>query len=506
MVVASIVLTGLACTGDDPGVASSSGGSSGTSSSGGSSGTNGDCGGGSGPPAPPSSLSFFDEDMAAGKVKGTLVIGKAADESNVKEYVLSWGSDATTRTAEIERVPKIGNDVSIPFTKDVPANATHLLVAAANANGDLSPVVARAKIDQVASRIDAYDQVATGHALILSGQHLVMGGTLTGIGQNNALLLLRCDLDGAKCEVGGIPTPSMNTGDRPSFAVGTVGGTAKLLIATAQHNAWSCPSDATAAMCQYFMTNPSQTEVGTSQIPSAAFDQANQKIVFAAWDLEPGGETLSSLVLYRCATLNTGCQKAVIAPDGGDASLVLDDATATKRVLAAYVKSGKPTVARCNYLDAPTLANACADVPLSTTENVADGTLQAVIDTKNQKLLVVGEAQANGTPVLFRCALDGTACTRHDLSAGQPQSSGRIPRFAIDTVHDKLLVVGKNEANGNKLSLFRCNLDGSACRHADISAGQSLGASPVLAAVYANTRLFVASGPKFSLYTVTLEE
>jgi hypothetical protein len=46
----------------------------------------------------------------------------------------------------------------------------------------------------------------------------------------------------------------------------------------------------------------------------------------------------------------------------------------------------------------------------------------------------------------------------------------------IDTVNGKLLFVTVNPDNQFKLGLFRCNLDGTACSHIDISAGQN--ASP----------------------------
>jgi hypothetical protein len=500
----SVAVT-TACTGEDPDTtSSSSGASSGASSSGASSGTSGasSSGAGSGPPAAPASVRFFDDDMTLAKVHGTLVVGKAADEANVKEYVLFWGTDATTRTAEIRRVAKVGNDVSITFEETVPANATHLLVAAANANGDLSSLLALERIDNVATHVNGYAGNAADHAMVQAGQKVIMAATLTDTLQQKAALLLRCDLDGSKCENAGIPSASVNNGERPALILDPINS--KLLLLTAKHNAWTCPLDATSTSCTHFQTTPSQTPVGTSLAPSPAIDKANQKLFFTAWDLDATSDNIGALVLYRCLLTGSPCTKHVIAADGSDASLVLDETSLPKRVLAAYTKNDKPTLARCNLLDFAAAVEMCGDVDISSNETVVQGSTQILVDGKNQKLLVVAESQALGKPFLFRCALDGTACTTHDVSAGQGQGSGRGARGVIDAAQDKLIVVAKNESNGNKLSAYRCNLDGTECRHADISAGQTLGAVKALAPVVAGERLLVAAGPQFSLYTATL--
>ncbi|XDD46188.1 chitobiase/beta-hexosaminidase C-terminal domain-containing protein [Leptospira sp. WS39.C2] len=97
----------------------------------------------------------------------------------------------------------------------------------------------------------------------------------------------------------------------------------------------------------------------------------------------------------------------------------------------------------------------------------------ANLDFINNKLLVVTVNDANnGKPSLFRCDLDGANCTHSDLSAGQGTNSGRNPNAKIDFKNQKLLVVARNGANENKPSLYRCDFNGSNCTHTDISAGQ----------------------------------
>ncbi|HEY3233647.1 MAG TPA: hypothetical protein VGJ84_02955, partial [Polyangiaceae bacterium] len=97
----------------------------------------------------------------------------------------------------------------------------------------------------------------------------------------------------------------------------------------------------------------------------------------------------------------------------------------------------------------------------------------AVIDATNGKLLVVTDNGANShKPALFRCNLDGTGCAYADISAGQGTHSGLNPSAVIDAANARLLVVTNNGRNSHKPALFRCNLDGTGCTYTDISAGQ----------------------------------
>jgi hypothetical protein len=109
-----------------------------------------------------------------------------------------------------------------------------------------------------------------------------------------------------------------------------------------------------------------------------------------------------------------------------------------------------------------------------------------VIDTINSKILISTENYANNRkPSLFRCNLDGTACTHIDISAGRGNVSGRIPKLLFDSVNSKILLITSNSEPGfaERLSLFRCNLDGSSCTFSDISAGRGD------VSAYANNRI-----------------
>ena len=44
----------------------------------------------------PASISFTDTDPSPGELGGTIVIGRAADETNVTHYAVYWGSSDQT--------------------------------------------------------------------------------------------------------------------------------------------------------------------------------------------------------------------------------------------------------------------------------------------------------------------------------------------------------------------------------------------------------------------------
>lgn len=71
---------------------------------------------------------------------------------------------------------------------------------------------------------------------------------------------------------------------------------------------------------------------------------------------------------------------------------------------------------------------------------------------------------------LLRCNLDGTSCTQADISAGEANGSGGSPSLALDLVNNKVLVVTANQSFLPEL--FRCDLDGTGCSHVDVSADE----------------------------------
>lgn len=107
--------------------------------------------------------------------------------------------------------------------------------------------------------------------------------------------------------------------------------------------------------------------------------------------------------------------------------------------------------------------------------NVNAGKPVAIIDPFNFKILVVAEMQYK--PALYRCELNGSNCTYHDISVGQIEK-GRGGHAIIDPINKKLLVLNTNyDHTKSELNLFRCNLDGSGCIYKEISNGQEVNGS-----------------------------
>src|SRR5262249_14759066 len=119
------------------------------------------------------------------------------------------------------------------------------------------------------------------------------------------------------------------------------------------------------------------------------------------------------------------------------------------------------------------------------TQILADSTVQiaayprAVVDAANNKLLIVTEDDSNlaieGKTHLFRCNLDGTACTDRDLSGLvgiTTPNVGLHPSAVIDTVNQKLIIATTNNSGPypNGLYLLICSLDGSSCTAVDAAA------------------------------------
>ncbi|WP_411823797.1 fibronectin type III domain-containing protein [Leptospira sp. 'Mane'] len=182
------------------------------------------------------------------------------------------------------------------------------------------------------------------------------------------------------------------------------------------------------------------------------------------------------------------------ANSGTSPAAVVDTATGKLLVVTNNgANNSKPSLFRCN-LD----GSSCTHTDISVGQGTDSGfSVTVVIDSVSGKLLVVTQNNANnGKLSLFRCNLDGTNCTHTDISAGQGTNSGQYPRTVIDSIFGKLLVVAINGANNNKPSLYRCNLDGTSCTHTDISAGQgtnSISLSPGVVIDSVSAKLLVVT-------------
>ncbi len=236
-------------------------------------------------------------------------------------------------------------------------------------------------------------------------------------------------------------------------------------------------------------------------------------LVLAAGTLSPPGATLLAATGWRGGNRSTpvtvkGDNAPVHVDIGADAGsdYLLDaraiiDTTNQKLLIVGQDASTRPTLRRC-ALD----GTQCTAAVIDAGRGPQSGNFASpAIDLLGKKLLVVTQDGTNdGRAALFRCNLDGTACAYTDISAGQPASSGHQPVALVDAVENKLLVVTQNDAVA-KLGFFRCELDGTACVYRDISAGQgpTSGQQPSAALDTANGKLVVVTkgvGGKSSLF------
>ncbi|TGL51555.1 chitobiase [Leptospira kemamanensis] len=97
-----------------------------------------------------------------------------------------------------------------------------------------------------------------------------------------------------------------------------------------------------------------------------------------------------------------------------------------------------------------------------------------IIDPFNRKILIVTENQwiYPAKVQLFRCNLDGSNCTNSDITAGLEYEFGFRPQLLLDPINRKIIVVTERNYLGPRiLNLLICNLDGSNCANTDISTG-----------------------------------
>jgi len=248
----------------------------------------------------------------------------------------------------------------------------------------------------------------------------------------------------------------------------------KLLVAFTDPNAEGRPAllrcELDGTSCAYHDVSAGQAR-NNGMPPKLLLDTIRGKLLVVAQNTAATGGGLS---LLRCELDGTACTHTDLVgscgPCGNDPSAAIDT-DAQKLLIVTYddTVGGKPTLFRCE-LD----GTACTSTDISADQPEGSGFgPQVLVDRQNKKLLVVTTNYANARKAsLFHCNLDGTSCTHRHISVNQPNDSGLSPSAMIDETEGKLLVVTSNGGASNKPWLFRCNLDGTGCTSTDISAGQ----------------------------------
>jgi hypothetical protein len=425
-----------------------------------------------GPPrAAPTKLSFSDTDPSCNELGGTVVVSHATSECDVTSYVLYWGASATVKLAPtpIATLAATGNDVSYALVNQpLPAGANYLLAYAANHLGENATPAAVAIVESTWSDISAGQGAESGYtpSAVLDS----VNGKLLVVTDDNSRshqpALFRCNLDGTGCAYVDI---SAGRGPQSEFAARAVIDTANGKLLDVPGDAmFRCNLDGTG--CAFVPLSAGRT-TASEDTPAAVIDPASNQLLVVLGDASGTVEP----VLYRCNLDGSGCTFSDISAghnmeSARNPSAVIDSANGKLLVVTQDEgNANKPALFRCN-LD----GTACAYRDISAGQGAGSGNWPvALVDSANNKLLVVTSNEVTGyTLALFRCNLDGTACTYRDISAGQPAQSGLSPTAVIDAAGGQLLVATLDAANDGKPALYRCNLDGTACTYRDISAGR----------------------------------
>jgi hypothetical protein len=379
----------------------------------------------------PQGLTFEDTSGGCSTVGGIVSIEKAEDESDVTGYALYFGSDPRTKlgSSPITVLTATGQRVDYRLANTAPPpGAYYLLAFSTNALGEMSTGVA-ASLRQATFSAGQGSHGANWVSLVLDPS-IRKSLLVTGVPEtNNRPALVRCDLDTVDAK-----SCTWTDLSQPLAQYGSVAPTAlvdmtnhRLLVVAENYEGglykpalFLCNLDGSA--CSLQDLSGGQGSVGAT-FPTPVIDSRNNRLLIATSDSANGNRAS----LIRCNLDGTGCAKTDISAGSGPNS------------------GGDPQL---------------GDLPA------------AVVDTANAKILVVTTDGANGNrPTLFRCDLDGTGCTATDISAGQGENSSGLPHALIEPKSAKLLVVTADTSGGkSRVSLFRCNLDGTSCAHTDLTA------------------------------------
>jgi hypothetical protein len=406
----------------------------------------------------PKAVRFLDEDPRLGFVSGTVTIERATDERTVTAYKLYWADGPTKKLDLIATLPKTGADVTHTLSGPVAPGATYLLAFSVTASGELVPAVSTGPVDNhpgsthlTTSGVD----IDRPTVLVDSKAEKLL---IVGFDKNPARMvpgMVRCNLDRSGCTYvdisAGEPT---QTDSQMGAAIDEVHQ--KLYVATDNVTGAGLPR---LLVCNTDGTGCIASNLGNTlhgsqtgcRVP-VLLDSVNQKVLAI---LTLGGATSTTLV--RCGLDGQGCTNQVISTN----SFACPNALISPDGKLLVVQRGSalgPRLQRCE-LDGTN----CQPMEIRGMRTADLSELSAAIDTVNQKLLVVGENTNDLVSSFYRCNLDGTGCVGSDLGVkddafGYPTQ----PSVVVDAPHQRLFVFGYSAGNSGGF-YQRCNLDGTGC-------------------------------------------
>jgi len=473
----TFVLAPVACTGEDVLPSRASGADDG--------GVPPTDGGAVSPPRGTPRIFFHNQDVAPDKVEGNVLLSAADDEADVESYVVYFGASATSKTgdgAPLATFPKGAREHVLTFAPGTarPAGATHVLAYAKNAGGEAA-LPASAPVANVPSFVDLSGGItgvpattletdATAAVIDPTGTRALLFGINAPEQHTGAYV---CNVDGTGCAYREV----CNTENcaRPPSA--TFGPTGKLVVVGLYNGGsnlvantpwlYTCEADATGCTGGLNLAEGTGAGAGSGESPTVHVDEAALKLLVTTSSNEGGGRNGHAL-LFR-SNLD-GSQRTMRDLHMGYTGIGLDarstlDRASGKLLVASRGSDDTVWITRCDLDGA-----GCVASPLAAK---AKG-FHLLVDTVAQKLLVTAVSVPEQKPVLFRCDVASSSCGTGAiaLAPSEPANSAVHVSSALDPFNGKLLVLTENAASQNKLTLFRCERDGSACRRIDMSAGQ----------------------------------
>ena len=396
---------------------------------------------------------------------------------------------APTKLSLIVDLPKTGSNLTYALNADIPSGASYLIAVSSNALGEMADGPATAPVDNYVIWADLGTTVEPGfdagvgisqpsvaidtvnHKLIVAAQ-----------GQGKRVALYLCDLSGSACLYQYVDTSSTGI---PLYPRPIVDATNKNLLVAAQFASY-----VTVYRCDLDGTNcglPTAFTGGANPNHSTATLNANGDKLYVAYE-ESGG----TLDLFRCDTATGGlanCSarnpvlasalKPAIAAANGTVFVSVNDPS----------NNNKPGLLVCDETQWPTCTY--KDVSAGAPDNVTAGSsypeLSTAFDSTNGKVLtVVHDNSLSGHPGLFRCDATGLNCTHGDLSGmtlDAGADSGFCPHALVDDDAGRLYVATQDGSNNQKPAVFHCDVNGTNCTRVDISASQGAGSAYELSAV-----------------------
>jgi hypothetical protein len=333
-----------------------------------------------------------------------------------------------------------------------------------------------------------FDRLGVVEALFDASSDKVL---LVGVDASRRPGLRRCEPDNSGCIARVLDAGrGVDSGASLVAAIDARGG--KLLV-VARDTAWVDPThpafqaparlalfrcDLDGSACARVDISAGMQDVSHGWPAWTAVDTETQKLLVTGCADHGNGR---GPTLVRCNLDGTACTRRSIAPGASDVcgnGFVLDEARRRLSFTTIDPNAAGPSLGAEPSTLAIVQCSAdgagCASRQVDAADLVAPrdrkggvGT-QLVVDTQNQKLLVVvhdSEGPRGETVFsLLRCELDGTACTKRVL----PRSIGSA-MFEAQASGAQLLV---SSAGGRGAALLSCSLDGTACTRTELNVDQ----------------------------------